>query len=105
MRCKQLEHTSSWVLEGVYFVFENAYFVRNISPPISSRTRSVCQQRFNSILGELASLCGKRKTNGGGKGQHDQRKKFGYSEDGRLWISYIMSRAKVLVFPSYLLRA
>jgi hypothetical protein len=63
MRCKQLEHTSSWILAAVHFVFENAYFAPNISPPISSRTRTLCQQRFNSILGELASLSGKHKTN------------------------------------------
>ena len=59
MRCKQLEHTSSWVLDAVFFVFEKAYFVQPILPAISSRMRSLCQQRFNSILGELASLSGK----------------------------------------------
>ncbi|XP_028411187.1 rDNA transcriptional regulator pol5-like [Dendronephthya gigantea] len=98
VRCKQLEHTSLWVLDAVFFVFENAYFVQTISPAISSRTRSLCQQRFNSILGELASLTGKHtEVKSKEVSSKVQTRKFGYAEDDRLWISHIMQHAKNLL--------
>ncbi|XP_046864871.1 rDNA transcriptional regulator pol5-like isoform X2 [Xenia sp. Carnegie-2017] len=100
IRCKQLNHTKSWVLDVVYFVFENAYFVKLSSTPLSPRTRVLCQQRFKAILGELASLP-QNNTEAILYGKISestvQGKRHGYADDGRLWISHIMQHAKELI--------